>query len=62
MGVYPIRTKKDYRAVLREVSTLIDLDPSPGSPEGDRLEVLVNLVQAYEQKHFRSSPQILSRR
>lgn len=52
MEIHPIRTKKDYRAALSEVSVLVDLDPSPRSPEGERLEVLATLVEAYEKKHF----------
>lgn len=52
MEIRPIRNKKDYCAALREVSILVDLDPSPRSPEGERLEVLATLVESYEQKHF----------
>ena len=52
MEVRPIRTKEDYKAMLAEVSTLIELDPDSDSPEGERLEVLGLLVEAYEAKHF----------
>jgi len=34
------------------VSTLLDQDPSPDSPEGERLDVLSSLIEAYEQKHY----------
>jgi HTH-type transcriptional regulator/antitoxin HigA len=51
MEIKAIRTKKDYLAALREVSALIDSDPSPETPEGERLDVLGTLVQAYEAKH-----------
>jgi len=27
-------------------------DPEPGTPEGDRLDILTTLVQAYEARHF----------
>ena len=40
MAVYLICTKKYHRAALREVCMLIDLDPSPRSPECERLDVL----------------------
>jgi HTH-type transcriptional regulator/antitoxin HigA len=30
----------------------MDTDPDIGTPKGDRLDVLVTLVQAYEAKHF----------
>lgn len=51
MQITPIRTEKDYRAALRVVSSLMDQDPSPDSPEGERLDVLSSLIEAYEQKH-----------
>ncbi|MEY4726180.1 MAG: hypothetical protein RLZ36_807 [Pseudomonadota bacterium] len=51
MEIAPIRTEKDYRAALRVVSTLVDQDPSPDTPEGERLDVLSTLIEAYERKH-----------
>ena len=53
MEIRPIHTKADYCAALKEVSALVDLDPKRGTPEGDRLEVLGTLVQAYEAQHYR---------
>lgn len=52
MNVNPIRTKDDYRAALAVVSKLVDKDPAPGTPDGDRLDVLATLVEAYEAKHY----------
>lgn len=52
MQIRPIRSEDDYKAMLAEVSALIDLDPDANSPEGERLEVLGLLVEAYEEKHF----------
>lgn len=52
MEITPIRTETDYRAVLCEVSALVDADPSPDTPEGERLDVLSTLVEAYERKHY----------
>ena len=51
MEITSIRTEKDYRAALRVVSTLVDQDPSPDTPEGERLDVLSTLIEAYERKH-----------
>ncbi|MCL4745875.1 MAG: transcriptional regulator [Burkholderiaceae bacterium] len=48
MNIRPIRTKSDYKAALKVVSALVDRDPAPGTREGDRLDVLATLVQAYE--------------
>jgi HTH-type transcriptional regulator/antitoxin HigA len=51
-----IRTEADYFAALGEVSALIDLDPEADSAEGERLDVLGTLVQAYEAKHHPIDP------
>jgi HTH-type transcriptional regulator/antitoxin HigA len=56
MEIKAIRTEKDYLAALREVSALIDSDPSPETPAGERLDVLGTLVQAYEAKHYPMDP------
>ena len=56
MEIKAIRTEKDYLDALRKVSVLIDLDPSPNSPDGEKLEVLGTLVQAYEAKHHTIDP------
>jgi len=50
MDIKPIHTEADYLATLREIETL--MSASAGSPEGDRLDVLVTLVEAYEHAHF----------
>ncbi len=52
MEIRPIRTEADYKATLKEVSILMESDPDLGTPEGDRLDVLATLVQAYEAKHY----------
>ncbi len=51
MDIRPIRTKADYKAALKEISALLDADPELGTPQGDRLDILTTLVQAYEAKH-----------
>ena len=56
MEIKAIRTEVDYRAALQEVSALIDLDPAVDSPDGERLEVMGTLVQAYEAKHYPIDP------
>jgi HTH-type transcriptional regulator/antitoxin HigA len=45
-----IHGEEDYEAALAEVDAL--MDALPGSPEGDRLDVLVTLIQAYEARHW----------
>lgn len=50
MHIKPIRTEDDYRAALLEVESL--MSARLGTPEGDRLDVLATLVDAYETRHF----------
>jgi HTH-type transcriptional regulator / antitoxin HigA len=50
MEIRPIRTKADYRAALKEAERLWEADP--GTPDGDRVDVLTTLIEAYEAKHF----------
>ena len=49
MKIKPIKTEADYQAALRAIDKLFDAKPD--TPEGDRLDVLVTLVEAYEAKH-----------
>lgn len=48
----PLRTEEDYKAALREVSVYFDNEPVPGTTDGDRFEILLTLVEAYETKHY----------
>lgn len=50
MEIRPIKTEADYEATLKEIEGLMSADA--GSPEGDRLDVLVTLVEAYEREHY----------
>lgn len=52
MEIRPIKTEEDFKAALREISAFFDNEPVPGSAEGDRFEVLITLVEAYEAKHY----------
>ena len=52
MEIRPIHTDADYKAALREVSAYFDNEPEPGTPDGDRFEILLTLVEAYEAKHY----------
>ena len=52
MEIRPIHTELDYKAAMREVSAYFDNEPELGTPDGDRFEVLLTLVEAYENKHF----------
>ena len=50
MDIQPIRTKADYKAALETVESLMGAQAR--TPEGDRLDVLVTLIEAYERQHF----------
>ncbi|HVZ50489.1 MAG TPA: helix-turn-helix domain-containing protein [Pseudolabrys sp.] len=50
----PIRTKRDYKAAMAEVERL--WGAKSGTPDGDRLDVLVTLIEAYEAHHFPIDP------
>ena len=50
MNIKPIKTRADHRAALKEIETL--MMAKLNTPEGERLDVLVTLVEAYERKHY----------
>ena len=52
MTIKPIHTNDDYKAALHEVSGCFDNEPTPNTPEGDRFEVMLTLIEAYEAKQF----------
>ena len=50
MEIKPISTKADHRVALKEIEKL--MSARRGTPEGDRLDVLVTLVEAWEKKRY----------
>ena len=50
MNIKPIRTEEDYEITLKRIDAL--MDSIPGTLEFDELEVLVTLVESYEEKHY----------
>ncbi len=49
MNIKPIKTETDYNVALQAVENL--MDAKIDTPEGDSLDVLVTLIEAYEEKH-----------
>jgi len=49
MSIKAIRTEADYEAALARIDALMDAEP--GTPEGEELDVLTDLVEHYEEKH-----------
>jgi HTH-type transcriptional regulator/antitoxin HigA len=54
MEIKPIRTEADYQAAMQEIDRLWGADYA--SPAGDTLDVLVTLVEAYEEKRYPIPP------
>ncbi|MBQ2263694.1 MAG: transcriptional regulator [Loktanella sp.] len=50
MEIRPIRTNDDLTAALARIDSLWGKEP--GTPEGDELDILMDLVEHYESKHF----------
>lgn len=50
MTIRPIRNEEEYEAALEEIEALWDSDSN--TSEGDRLDMLVMLVEAYEEEHY----------
>ena len=46
MEITPIKNKRDYRRTLKEIESL--MSAKRNSPEGDRLDILVTLVEAWK--------------
>ena len=50
MDIKPIKTRKDYERALKAVERL--MGARRNTPEGDRIDILVTLIEAYEARHF----------
>jgi HTH-type transcriptional regulator/antitoxin HigA len=50
MEIHPIKTEKDYDLALERVNILFDAKPN--TDEGDELDILVTLIEKYEQIHY----------
>lgn len=50
MEIRPIKSDRDYRRAMKAIDGL--MDARPNTPEGDRLDVLTTLVEAWEEEHY----------
>jgi HTH-type transcriptional regulator / antitoxin HigA len=50
MDIAPIKTRRDYRHALKRIERL--MTAKRGAPEGDCLDVLVTLLEAWERRHY----------
>jgi HTH-type transcriptional regulator/antitoxin HigA len=53
--IRPIKTEADYEAVLAELDSMIG-QVEPGTPDGNRYELLASLVDAYEEANYPIAP------
>jgi len=50
MNIKPIKTDADYRVALKEIELLMMAKAE--SPEGEKLDILTTLIEAYETQHY----------
>jgi HTH-type transcriptional regulator/antitoxin HigA len=53
MNIAPIENQRDYRRTLKEIEGL--MTAKLDNPEGNRLDLLVSLVEAWERKHWETA-------
>lgn len=54
MNIKPIRNDEDLRAALARLDAIFQAEP--GTPEGDEMDVLATLIEAYESRHYPIGP------
>ena len=52
MTIKPIKNENDYDVALERVDALMEIDPELGTELSDELEILVMLIEKYEEKHW----------
>jgi HTH-type transcriptional regulator/antitoxin HigA len=52
MKLRPIRTEAEYDTALAEIDKYFEHEPQPGTPVGDRFDMLMLLIADYEKKHW----------
>jgi HTH-type transcriptional regulator/antitoxin HigA len=50
--IRPVNTEADYAWAIAEITRYFENEPEPGSPDGDRFDVLATLIEAYEDRHY----------
>lgn len=56
MDIRPIRAEEDYDWALAEIEQYFSEVPEQGTPEADRFDVLAELIEAYENRHWVIEP------
>lgn len=56
MDIKPIHNEDDYALALSEASAFFENQPNPGTPDGDRFELLLMVIESYEAMHHAVAP------
>jgi HTH-type transcriptional regulator/antitoxin HigA len=54
--IRPLRTEADYESALEEIELYFENEPTGGSPEADRFDLLALIIEDYERKHWPIEP------
>lgn len=54
--IRPLRSERDYDVALEEIERYFEKEPKPGTPEGDRFDLLALVIEDYERKHWPIDP------
>ena len=54
MALHPIQTETDHQLALRKIEA--QWSAADGSPDGDRLDALADVIEAYEDQRWPSAP------
>ncbi|WP_375312248.1 hypothetical protein WHZ77_02585 [Bradyrhizobium sp. A5] len=54
--IRPLRSESDYDSALEEIERYFESEPKPGTPEGDRFDLLALVIEDYERKHWPIDP------
>lgn len=54
--IRPLRSERDYDVALKEIERYFESEPKPGTPEGDRFDLLALVIEDYERKHWPIDP------
>ena len=54
--IRPLKSEADYDAALKEIKRYFEREPEPGTPEGDRFDLLALVIEDYERKRWPIDP------
>jgi HTH-type transcriptional regulator / antitoxin HigA len=54
--IRPLRSEGDYDVALEEIERYFEKEPSPGTPEADRFDLLALIIEDYERKRWPIEP------